>query len=75
MKNEIIRLKKVNENLKESHQKQQNSEIEQLKIKLGTLSMMEEKENIKNLRNELDNYRTQFGGPSNDSFTEQQNPL
>lgn len=76
MKNEIIRLKKVNENLKDSHQKQQNSEIEQLKIKLSTLSMMEEKENLKNLRNELDVYRTQAGGGhSNDSFTEQQNPL
>lgn len=77
MKAEILRLKKVNDNLKDTYQKQQNAEIEQLKIKLNTLSMFEDKENIKNLRNELDNFRTQFGGSTaqpNDSFNEQ-NPL
>ena len=72
LKNEIIRLKKANDALKDGMQKQQHSEIEQLKIKLGTLSMMEEKENLKNLQNDLAQLKNQASSNINNN---EMNPL
>ena len=50
---EIIRMKKNNEAVREDLQKQYQTEIEHLKIKLNSITMMEDKENIASLRNDL----------------------
>jgi len=62
LKNEILRLKKENETIRESAQKQNNAEIEQLKIKLSTLTMMENKENLQSFKNEFHDFRSHLQG-------------
>jgi len=74
LKEEIIKLKKANEALKDELHKQQHSEIEQLKIKIGTLAMLEEKENLKNLKNDLEAFKSQLQPQESTSMTAT-NPL
>ena len=61
LKQEILRLQKENRTIKEEAQRQNSAEIEQLKFKLSTMALMDNKENFASLKNEFQDLRnTQF---------------
>jgi len=67
LKQEIIRLQKENKTIREEAQRSSSAEIEQLKLRLSTMALMENKENFQSFKNEFQDFRnTQFnesGGP------------
>ncbi len=73
LKHEILRLKKENEMIRENAQKQSNAEIEQLKIKLNTLTLLENKENFQSFKNEFQDFKSQMHPEVAQSSTK--NPL
>ena len=52
-------MRKENDNMKIDLQKNHNYEIEQLKMKIGTLAMMEGKNQIESIKNEFNDLKKQ----------------
>lgn len=72
---EIIRMKKNNEAVREDLQKQYQTEIEHLKIRLNSMTMMEDKENIASLRNDLMELKTKSFDNTAGTNSSAKNPL
>ena len=68
-------MKKENETIRDNAQRQSSAEIEALKIKLNTLSLMENKENLQSFKNEFMDFRNQLHGGDNTLQTSAKNPL
>ena len=75
LKQEIIRLQKENKTIREDAARQSSAEIEQLKLRLSTMALMENKENFQSFKNEFQDFRNTQYGETESLKSSAKNPL